>query len=60
MKNISSLQSKNTHGCVEISLKMLKINAPFISFPLNFIYNTSKLRGVFHLHFIYSHLKITV
>jgi len=39
---------------------MLKINAPFISFSQNFIYNTSKSRGVFHLRFKYSHLKTTV
>jgi hypothetical protein len=44
---IKSLKSKNSFGYDEISVKILKISAPFIVAPLNYICNRSILSGTF-------------
>jgi len=44
---IKSLKTKNSYGYDEISTKILKISCPFISSPLNYIYNKKLLWGVF-------------
>jgi hypothetical protein len=44
---IISLQSKSSHGYNEISTKILKVSAPFISSPLNYICNESLSTGIF-------------
>ena len=36
---IRSLKAKESHGYDEITTKILKISAPFISFPLTYIFN---------------------
>ena len=40
-KIIKSLKTKNAQGYDEISVKILKWSAPFISTPLTYIYNKS-------------------
>jgi len=40
-KIIKSLNTKNAHGHHEISIKILKWSAPFISSPLTYIFNKS-------------------
>jgi len=42
-----SLQSKNSYGCDDISMKILKISAPFISSPPNYIHNISISTEIF-------------
>jgi hypothetical protein len=44
---ISSLKSKNSSGCDEISTEILKLNRNQISKPLAFIFNDSIKMGVF-------------
>ena len=46
-KIINSLQSKNSHGYDEISMKILKISSPFISSPLCYICNKAISTGIF-------------
>jgi len=49
-KIIKSLKTKNARGYNEISIKILKLSAPFISSPLTYILNKSLELGVlFHL-----------
>jgi hypothetical protein len=40
---IKSIRVKNSHGYDGITTKMLKVSAPYISSPLNSIYNKSIL-----------------
>jgi len=40
-------KTKNLYGYDEISTKILKISCPFISSPLNYIYNKMPFYGVF-------------
>jgi hypothetical protein len=47
---INSLQSKSSHGYDEILIKILKVSAPFISSPLNYICNKSLSTGIFPTH----------
>jgi hypothetical protein len=44
---IKSLKTKNSYGYDEISTKILKINGPFISSPINYICNKMLFWGVF-------------
>ena len=44
---IKSLKAKNSYGYDEISTKILKINGPFISSPINYICNKMLFWGVF-------------
>jgi hypothetical protein len=46
-KFIGSIQSQNSYGYNEILMKILKINAPFISSALNYICNKSISPGIF-------------
>jgi hypothetical protein len=54
---INSLKLKNSHGYDEISTKILKVSAPFISSPLNYICNKSILSGTFPTGLKYSIVK---
>jgi hypothetical protein len=46
-KIINSLKTKESSGYDEISTKILKTSAPFISSPLNYICNKYILSGTF-------------
>ena len=46
-KIIKSLKTKNAHGYDKISIKILKLSAPFISSPLTYIFNKSLELGSF-------------
>ena len=56
-KIINSLKLNKFPGYDEISTKILQINAPFISCPLNYICNTSILSGTSHTCLKYSIVK---
>jgi hypothetical protein len=53
-KIIKSLKTKNVHGYDEISVKILKWSAPFISSPLTYIFNKSLELGSFPSRLKYS------
>jgi Notch-like protein len=53
---MKSLKLKNSHGYDEISTKILKVSAPFIRSPLNYICNKSISRS-FPTHLICSIVK---
>jgi hypothetical protein len=42
-----SLKAKDSHGYNEISVKILKLSSPFISSPLNYIWNKLLPFGIF-------------
>ena len=52
-KIINSLKIKESSGYDEVSTKILKISAPFISSPLSYICNKSMLSGTFPTRLIY-------
>jgi hypothetical protein len=54
---IGSLRLKNSHGYDGISKKILKVSAPFISFPLNYSCNKSMRSGIFPPPLKYSDVK---
>jgi hypothetical protein len=55
IENITNiLKPKNSYGYNEISTKLLKITAPFISAPVNYICNKVITKGVFHDRLKYS------
>jgi hypothetical protein len=56
-KIINSLKIKESYGYDEISTKILKINAPFISSPLSYIRNKSMLSGTFPTRLKYAIVK---
>ena len=56
-KIIGSLQSENSYGYDEISMKILRSNAPFISSALNYICNKSESPGIFPSPLKYSIIK---
>jgi hypothetical protein len=56
-RTINSLKPKNSHGYDEISTKILKVSAPFINSPLNYICNKSILSGTFPTRLKYSIVK---
>jgi hypothetical protein len=53
-KVIASFPSKNSTGYDEISMKTLKLSAPFISSPLCYIFNNAVLYGKFPTRMKYS------
>jgi hypothetical protein len=57
MNIIRSIKTKNSHGYDEISTKILKINAPYISSPLNHICNKSLSLGYVPDRLKYSNVK---
>ena len=56
-KMINSLRMKNSYGYDEISTKVLKISAPFISSPMCYICNKSMLSGIFPTRLKYATVK---
>jgi len=54
---IKSLKTKNKYGYNEISTKILKISCPFISSPLNYIFNKILFWGVFPDRLKYATIK---
>jgi hypothetical protein len=54
---IKTLKPKNSYGYDEISTKLLKITAPFISSPLNYICNKVLTKGIFADKLKYSIIK---
>ena len=56
-KVIKSLKTKNVHGYNEISVKIIKQSAPFISSPLTYICNKSLELGIFPSQLKYSTVK---
>jgi hypothetical protein len=46
-RGIKSKRVRNLHGCDGITTKMLKVSAPYISYPLNYICNKSIRSGTF-------------
>jgi Notch-like protein len=56
-KIINSLKMKESSGYDEISTKILKTSAPFISSPLSFICNNSILSGIFPTRLKYDIVK---
>jgi hypothetical protein len=54
---IKSIKVKNSHGYDGIAIKMLKVSAPYISSPLNYICNKSIRSGTFPTHLKYSIIK---
>jgi Notch-like protein len=55
-ENIKSFKSNNSNGYDEISVKILKISAPFISSPLTYICNRVLPTGVFPSWLKYSEI----
>jgi hypothetical protein len=54
---IKSIRVKNLHRHDGITTKMLKVGAPYISSPLNYICNKSTWSGIFPTHLKYSIVK---
>jgi len=54
---IKTLKSKNSYGYDEFSTELLKITAPFISSPLNYICNKVITKGIFPDRLNYSIIK---
>jgi hypothetical protein len=52
-----TLKTKNSHDFDEISMKLLKIIAPYICSPLTYICNKSILSGTFPDHMKFSIIK---
>jgi hypothetical protein len=46
---IESLKTKNAYGYDEISVKILKWSAPFISSPLTYLLQTMKFMNITHI-----------
>jgi hypothetical protein len=59
---IKSIKVKNSHGYDGITVKMLKVSAPYISSPLDYICNESVRSGTFHTFptFKVFHCKTTI
>ena len=56
-KIIQSMKPKNSHGYDEISIKILKISAPFILSPLTYIFNKILFKGIFPERLKFSEIK---
>jgi hypothetical protein len=54
---IKSLKPSNSHGYVEISVKILKVSSQFISSPLTKLCNKSLLTGIFPVRPKHSEIK---
>jgi hypothetical protein len=52
-----SIEVKNSHEYDRITIKILKVSAPYISSPLNYICNKSIRSGTFPIHLKYSIVK---
>jgi hypothetical protein len=44
---IHSLKPKDSHGCDEVSTRVLKISTPYIISPLTYIFNKTLATGIF-------------
>jgi len=55
---IRSLKAKGSHSHDEITTKMSKISAPFISSPLSYIFNKSMISGIFPKRLKYANIKV--
>jgi hypothetical protein len=56
-KIIKSPKSKNSYGYYEILIKILKVNSPLISSPVNYICIKSLSLSIFSAHLKYSEIK---
>ena len=56
-KTIQSLKSKDSHGYDEVSIRVLKISAPFILSPLCYIFNKVLATGTFPDRLKFSEIK---
>ena len=56
-KIINFLNTKNLYGYNKISTNILKISSPYISSPLNYIYNKVLVTGLFQSCLKYSEIK---
>jgi hypothetical protein len=54
---IRFLKTKESHGYDEITTRILKVSAPFISYPLTYIFNKAMIAGVFLSRLKYAHIK---
>jgi hypothetical protein len=54
---IRSLKTKESYGYDEITTKILKISASFISFPLAYIFNKAMITGIFPSRMKYALIK---
>jgi hypothetical protein len=54
---LKTLKPKNSYGYDEISTKLLKITAPIVSSPLNYICNKVLTKGIFPDRLKYSTIK---
>jgi len=54
---IRSLKAKESYGYDEVTTKILKISAPFISSPLTYIFNKPMLSGIFPSRLKYAIIK---
>ena len=54
---IKSLKAKGSYGYDEITTKVIKLSAPFISSPLSYIFNKSMLSGIFSTRLKYATIK---
>ena len=54
---INSLNTKNLYGYNKISTKILNISSPYLSSPLNYIYNKVLATGFFPPFLKYSEIK---
>ena len=54
---IRSLKANESHGYDGITTKILKISAPFISYPLSYIFNKSMISGIFPTRLKYATIK---
>jgi hypothetical protein len=57
MDVIRFVKAKGSHGHDEITTKILKISAPFISTPLSYIFNKSMISGIFPTRLKYATIK---
>jgi hypothetical protein len=54
---IRSLKTKESHGYDEITTRIMKVSAPFISYPLMYIFNKAMIAGVFPSRLKYALIK---
>ena len=57
IKKIMSMKPKNSHGCDEISLRIMKSSAPYILSPLTYLCNKILLTGIFQERLKFSEVK---
>ena len=54
---IRSVKANESHGYDGITTKILKISAPFISYPLSYVFNKSMISGIFPSRLKYASIK---